>query len=139
MTAAVPHRRTRQRAAIAAVLSEVPGFQTAQQLHELLADRGEAVALATIYRHLQAMADRGEIDVIRTPEGQCAYRRCTHPEHHHHHLVCRRCGHTVEIESGSVESLLGALAAEHGFTSVAHELELFGICSRCSATSGADS
>ncbi len=130
---ALAHRRTRQRAAVASALAAVPDFRTAQQLHELLADRGEPVALATVYRHLQAMADSGEIDALRTPEGQYAYRRCGRPDHHHHHLVCRNCGHTVEIEFDALEPLLVALAAEHGFTAVAHELELFGLCERCGA------
>ena len=110
----------------------MPGFQTAQQVHERLEARGDRVALATVYRNLAALAEAGEIDVVRTPEGQCGYRRCDHGAHHHH-LICRSCGRAVEIEFGSFEALVNELAGRHGFTRVEHEIELFGLCPACSA------
>jgi Fur family ferric uptake transcriptional regulator len=75
------------------------------------------------------MADAGEVDVIRTPEGEAAYRRCS--EGHHHHLVCRSCGFSVEIEATFVESWAAQVAAQYGFTDTGHELELFGLCREC--------
>nr|NLI50720.1 transcriptional repressor [Propionibacterium sp.] len=130
---AAPLRQTRQRVAVAETLAAAAGFSTAQQVHERLVARGERVALATVYRHLQALAESGLADVLRTPDGQVAYRCCAHGQRHHHHLVCRRCGHTVEVEFGTFESIVEELAARHGFAEVTHELELFGICPRCSA------
>lgn len=132
---ATPLRQTRQRVAVAEVLAGAAGFSTAQRVHELLAARGEPVSLATVYRHLQGLAESGRIDVIRTPDGQSAYRCCDHGARHHHHLVCRRCGHTVEVEFGTFEAVVAELAARHGFTEVAHELELFGLCPACAAAS----
>lgn len=132
MSVTAQPRRTRQRAAVAEVLSEVREFHTAQQVHDLLADRHERVALATVYRTLQSMAEAGELDVIRTPEGQTAYRCCSRGHSHHHHMICRRCGHTVEVEFGNFEGLVAALARLHGFTDVAHEIELYGLCAECS-------
>ncbi len=128
---AAPLRQTRQRVAVAETLAAASGFSTAQQVHERLAARGERVALATVYRHLQALAESGHADVLRTPDGQVAYRCCSHGARHHHHLVCRRCGHTVEVEFGTFESIVEDLAARNGFTQVTHELELFGVCPRC--------
>jgi Fur family ferric uptake transcriptional regulator len=130
---AAPLRQTRQRVAVAETLAEASGFSTAQQVHERLAARGEPVALATVYRHLQALAEAGRADVLRTPDGQLAYRCCAHGERHHHHLVCRACGHTVEVEFGTFEAVVAELASRHGFAEVTHELELFGLCPRCAA------
>ncbi|MGC1208829.1 MAG: transcriptional repressor, partial [Ornithinimicrobium sp.] len=48
---------------------------------------------------------------------------------HHHHLVCRVCGRTVEIEGPAVETWAERVAAEHAFVDVAHTLEIFGTCS----------
>lgn len=132
MTTPAPQRRTRQRVAVAETLKAASGFSTAQQVHESLAARGEAVSLATVYRHLQGLVDSGMADVIRTPEGQFAYRCCALGGEHHHHLVCRVCGHTVEVEFDNFEAMVGALARRHGFADVSHELELFGLCSSCS-------
>lgn len=122
-------RPTRQRAAVAAVLEETEGFRSAQELHGLLRERGEGVGLATVYRTLQALADAGEVDVLRTADGESVYRRCS--AGHHHHLVCRSCGRTVEVEGPAVERWAQRVAAEHGFVEVSHTLEVFGTCSSC--------
>lgn len=129
---AAPQRRTRQRAAVVEVLGGLRGFRTARDIHELLVARGERVGLATVYRTLQALADAGEADTIRTPDGQNAYSACGQAEHHHHHLICRRCGRTVEVEFESLEEVVGQLARRYGFTAVDHDLELFGLCPACS-------
>jgi Fur family ferric uptake transcriptional regulator len=129
-----PQRRTRQRATIAEVLAELDEFRTAQDIHDLLRHRGDSVGLATVYRNLQAMADAGEVDVVRTPDGQASYRACGEATHeHHHHLICRSCGRTVEIAFPGVEDLIAKLATEHGFTDVDHSIELHGLCADCAA------
>lgn len=126
-------RRTRQRIAIADALDTGGGFRTAQEIHEQLRSDGERVGLATVYRALQGLADAGEADVVRTPDGQAAYRKCGQAAGHHHHLICRDCGRTVEIAIPGVEDAIATLARTHGFTDVGHELELFGVCDACSA------
>lgn len=122
-----PGRSTRQRAAVAALLEETDDFQSAQQLHDRLKHRGDSVGLTTVYRTLQSLADAGAVDVVRTDDGEAVYRRCSSGSHHHH-LVCRKCGKTVEVEGPAVESWAIRIAAEHGFTDVAHTLEIFGTC-----------
>ncbi|MDG4796241.1 Fur family transcriptional regulator [Micromonospora sp. WMMD1082] len=122
-------RNTRQRSAVSALLAEVEGFHSAQDLHAMLRDRGERVGLTTVYRTLQGLADAGEIDVMRPPGGEHLYRRCS--EGHHHHLVCRACGRTVEVAGPTVESWADRVAAQHGYTDVSHTLEIFGTCPTC--------
>ena len=122
-------RPTRQRLAVASILGTFDDFRSAQQIHELLARQGETVGLATVYRTLQLLADTGEIDVLRSELGEAIYRRCSGS--HHHHLVCRGCGTTVEVEGPTVERWTSAIAAEHGFSAVSHTLEIFGSCPRC--------
>jgi Fur family ferric uptake transcriptional regulator len=123
-------RPTRQRLAVAAVLDEFDDFRSAQEIHDLLRHAGENVGLTTVYRTLAGLADAGQVDVLRTPDGESAYRRCS--AGHHHHLVCRTCGRTIEIEGPTVERWAHKMAAEHGFTNVQHTLEVFGTCGDCS-------
>ena len=106
------------------------GFRTAQQLFAQMRSSGSRIGLATIYRTVQSMADEGEVDVLRTDAGEVAYRRCS-SDTHHHHLVCRECGTTVEIAARSVEQWAGRVAAEHEFDEVQHVLEIFGRCPAC--------
>jgi Fur family transcriptional regulator, ferric uptake regulator len=124
-------RSTRQKAAIHAALDEAEEFLTAQELHDRLRHQGERVGLATVYRSLQALSDAGEVDQLRTDDGETAYRRCSRG--HHHHLVCRQCGRTVEVEGPAVEHWADKVALAHGFTEVSHTLEIFGLCSACSS------
>jgi Fur family transcriptional regulator, ferric uptake regulator len=124
-------RATKQRAAIAGLLDELPDFRSAQEIHEELRRRGEGIGLTTVYRTLQALADADEIDVLRTGTGEASYRRCS--EHHHHHLVCRVCGKTVEVEGPAVEHWADRVAAQHGFAEISHTVEILGVCADCRA------
>jgi Fur family transcriptional regulator, ferric uptake regulator len=122
-------RTTRQRSAVAAVFDSLDGFHSAQEVHARLRTSGDTVGLSTVYRAVQALADDGELDSIRTDSGEALYRRCS--TQHHHHLVCRSCGRTVEIEGPAVERWADRVAGEHGFTDVSHTLEVFGTCPDC--------
>jgi Fur family ferric uptake transcriptional regulator len=123
-------RSTWQKAAISAALDEIEAFVTAQELHDLLRRRGQQVGLATVYRCLQTLADANKVDVLRTTDGETAYRRCS--QGHHHHLVCRSCGRTVEVEGPGVENWADKIASTHGYTDISHTLEIFGTCAACS-------
>jgi Fur family ferric uptake transcriptional regulator len=123
-------RSTRQRTAVAEVLDDLDAFRSAQQIHAELAARGEAVGLTTVYRTLQALAEAGEVDSLLLDDGEAVYRRCRGATHHHH-LVCRSCGATVEVDGPAVERWADRVAAEHGYDDVSHTLEIFGRCAAC--------
>jgi len=123
-------RATRQRAAIVALLDSVDEFRSAQELHDELGRRGENIGLTTVYRTLQSLAAGGLVDTVRTDTGESAYRRCSGDEHHHH-LVCRSCGSTVEVSGLEVEAWAAEVAEAHGFSDVHHTIELFGTCANC--------
>ena len=127
-------RTTRQREAVRAVFTDLDGFHSAQHVHARLRAAGDSVGLSTVYRAVQSLADDGELDSIRTATGEALYRRCS-PQHHHH-LVCRGCGLTVEVEGPAVEQWADRVAGEHGFDDVSHTLEIFGTCTACRAAAG---
>ncbi|MCJ0892939.1 MULTISPECIES: Fur family transcriptional regulator [Rhodococcus] len=124
-------RATKQRSAISDLLDTIEEFKSAQDLHDELRKRGEGIGLTTVYRTLQTLADAGTVDVLRTDNGESVYRRCS--SGHHHHLVCRSCGFTVEVEGPTVEKWSQSVAESNGFSDVSHTIEIFGTCSQCSA------
>lgn len=128
-TAAETLKPTRQRRAVSETLETLEEFRSAQEIHEALARRGERVGLSTVYRTLTALAEAGEVDVLRVEDGEARYRRCS--ARHHHHLVCRSCGATVEVEGAAVERFASAVADQHGYSEVSHTLEIFGTCPEC--------
>lgn len=123
-------RSTKQRSAIMDLLGQISDFRSAQDLHAILRQEGSRIGLTTVYRTLQTLADSNIVDVMRLDGGEVFYRLCS--DGHHHHLVCRKCGKTVEVEGAVVETWTDKVAAEHGFTNVNHTFELFGLCADCS-------
>ena len=123
-------RATRQRAAITELLDSLDEFRSAQELHDELRRRGENIGLTTVYRTLQAMSAARLVDTLRTDTGESVYRVCS-GQHHHHHLVCRNCGATVEVAGREVEAWAAEVAVEHGFSDVSHTIEIFGTCASC--------
>ena len=131
MTGTEPARRTtRQRSAVLAVLDDLEQFRSAQEIHAELLRRGDSVGLSTVYRSLATLAADADIDTLLRDDGETLYRRCRGATHHHH-LVCRSCGATVEVDGPAVETWADRLALEHGYDEVSHTLEIFGRCAAC--------
>lgn len=136
MTAARPERRepqersTRQKRALASVLDASDGFLSAQELHAELLAQGEHVALTTVYNQVRALADAGELDALRSEDGETRYRRCASGAHHHH-LVCRHCGRAIEVEGPEVERWAAKTAKKYRYMDITHTVEILGTCPDC--------
>jgi Fur family ferric uptake transcriptional regulator len=126
-------RHTRQADAVDAVLVEADGFRSAQDVYAELRSRGEGVGLSTVYRRLNLLAELGRADVVHPGDGETQYRLCgtteiTEGTDHHHHVVCRACGRSVEVSGPEVEEWADRVAGVAGYTDVTHTLEVFGLC-----------
>jgi Fur family ferric uptake transcriptional regulator len=119
------------------VLRGVDGFRTAQELFDELRRRGDRVGLSTVYRHLNLLAERGRADVVHRADGEAQYRLCGTADEladeHHHHVVCRACGRSVEVLGPEVEAWARRVAAASGYTETTHTVEVFGLCPEHSA------
>lgn len=131
-------RNTWQREAVREALDHTDGFVSAQGLHTKLHATGSPIGLATVYRALADLAAEGDADSLQSPEGESLYRACSTNDHHHH-LICRNCGLTVEIEADAVETWAKNVAAQNGFTQAAHVVDVFGLCAACTQASAAAS
>jgi Fur family transcriptional regulator, ferric uptake regulator len=125
-------RNTWQREAVREALGSSDAFVSAQSLYSELRDTGNAIGLATVYRALADLATLGEADSLQSADGENLYRACT-PGQHHHHLICRKCGTTIEIKADAVERWAQSVAADHGFTQANHVVGVFGLCAECTA------
>ncbi|MDU2149825.1 MAG: Fur family transcriptional regulator [Varibaculum cambriense] len=123
-------RKTRQRDAIMAIMADETDFRSAQQVHTALVSAGQAVGLATVYRNLQTLTEAGELDSLRSEEGETLYRRCA-ARRHHHHLVCRNCGYTVDVQDDQLEQWIGEISRRYKFSNIEHMADVFGLCANC--------
>ncbi|GAA3668019.1 Fur family transcriptional regulator [Microbacterium marinilacus] len=128
----VTQRNTWQRERVRDALAGARGFVSAQSLHAALRDDNTGIGLATVYRALAGLAASGEADSLQSPEGEALYRACSMTGHHHH-LICRSCGLTIEIEATAVEQWARETAARHGFRDAEHVVDIFGLCESCAA------
>jgi Fur family ferric uptake transcriptional regulator len=121
---------TRQRLAVLRELAAEPNDATAQALWKRLREReGSSIGLATIYRTLLVLSEKGIADTIAHREGELCYRLCG--EAHHHHLVCYRCHRVVEIDEQGLAEWLERVFASHDFEAIDHTVELTGLCPDC--------
>jgi Fur family ferric uptake transcriptional regulator len=125
-------RTTRQQLALERLLAGCTDFRSAQDLHAQLRAEGARVGLTTVYANLRALAEGGAVDTLRTESGEALFRRCESGAHHHH-LVCRECGRTVEVAGPAVERWAEQVAAAEGFVDVRHTVEIVGTCAACAS------
>lgn len=123
-------RATPARLEILAELAREPDDVTAQVLWSRMRKRRSAVGLATVYRTLTLLQEKGAIDALSHHAGVACYRLCG-PKHHHH-LVCTNCHRVVEIDDCNLDSWIDSVANAHGFQATAHTIELSGLCAACS-------
>ena len=52
---------------------------------------------------------------------------------HHHHFYCTNCSKTYSLPANSMlETMIDSVAAKNGFAPRGHQLEVYGLCNRCS-------
>jgi Fur family ferric uptake transcriptional regulator len=122
-------RVTRQRLEVLLELSRERDDITAQELWRRLRQRDSQTGLATVYRTLALLADKGVVDTLSHHGTELCYRLCT--ESHHHHLVCSSCHRVVEVEQCGLGNWLDTVTAQHGFVATDHRVEITGLCRAC--------
>jgi Fur family transcriptional regulator, ferric uptake regulator len=124
-------RVTRPRREIAKLIDRRNGHFTAAELLADAAERHVKVGRATIFRTLDLLSGQGALERIDLPSGEHAYVACE-PEEHHHHVVCRSCGKSVEVADAGLQAVVREIGARSGFRIESHRLELYGLCPECS-------
>ena len=116
-------------AVVISALEKLNSFASAQEVYGVILKDKRTIGLTTVYRTLQKLADAKEIDFVRREDGEGAYKLCS--DSHHHHLLCEKCGKSVEFSSNKFEKLLEAVAEENGFEPLSHRAEIVGLCRQC--------
>lgn len=91
----------------------------------------DRVGRASVYRTLEQLEELGLVQKVDLGRDSAAYERVDPTGHHHHHLVCNRCGHVLPFEDERLESAIHDVDAGDGFRIEGHEVTLRGTCSRC--------
>jgi Fur family ferric uptake transcriptional regulator len=103
---------------------------SAQQVRRHLAEQGDRVGLATIYRTLELLEKSGLARGHDFGEGFRRYEPMP-AQAHHEHLICVRCGRVAEFAHERLERMLPIIADEYGFQPERHRVEIYGVCREC--------
>ena len=120
-------RKTDQKQAILAAFERAGRPLSPQEALELARPQAAGLGIATIYRNLKSLADKGVLKAVSLPgESTARYELCG--KAHHHHFHCRKCHQVFEVDGcpGNIEPLV-----PKGFLLEDHEVVLYGLCSAC--------
>lgn len=109
-------------------------YWTAAELFRAVKRRYPKLALSTVYRTLELLERRGAVSSRTGPDAETAYVYCS--DAHHHHAICRECGHVDEVNCGAMEEFRSALLAQQSFALDDHSMEFYGRCASCRAGGG---
>lgn len=121
------HKLTQPRRLVIETLVGQSRAMTANDLHQVLAERG--VSLASIYRTLELMAQLHLAEPVRQSGDEARYVACR-PEHHHH-VICTHCWRVADVDSCLLEPVARAIQEASQFDVESHILEFYGCCAAC--------
>jgi len=121
-------RLTAQRQAILDFINASNRHWDAEELARALAEAGQQIGIATVYRGLAALEGAGLIASVQLADKK-RYERAG--KSHHDHLVCNGCGAIREFSQPQIEQLQKSVASEKGFRMTGHQLIIFGLCPDC--------
>ena len=124
------YRLTEPRREVAQLIADQSTHFAAADLVAEARDRHLGVGRATVFRTLDVLSEVGVVERIDLPNGEHAYLACT-PVHHHHHVVCSRCGRSLDVADAGLRKVVADIALRTGYRIDDHRLELFGLCPAC--------
>src|SRR5476649_1833071 len=122
-------RVTAARLAVLSSLDELPPHVTVEQVEERARDRIGALSTQAVYDIMRALHGAGLVRRIE-PAGSAALFE-TRVGDNHHHLVCRDCGRTVDVDCAVGEPPCLSPSAAAGFEIDEAEVIFWGRCPDC--------
>lgn len=123
---------TAQRLAVLAAVAERP-HATAEDVAEAVRARIGAISRQAVYDALGLLSEKGLLRRIQPPGSPARYE--DRVGDNHHHLICRICGRTVDVDCavGAAPCLTPATSA--GYVVDEAEVVYWGRCPDCAAPS----
>ena len=129
-----PQRRTRQLAAVYAVVSAAHDHPTAETVHARVRRKLPHVSLGTVYRNLQKLAATQQVRVVQLADRIARYDGMLEA---HDHFLCERCGLVTDLLRSGTRPDASALRRA-GYAVEGHALTFYGCCPKCRDAQHAD-
>jgi Fur family ferric uptake transcriptional regulator len=123
------YRLTPQRMMVLEALHQAEGHITAPEIYGRVRAKYPWVNKSTIYRTLELLK---ELDLVTETElgGDKLYYHHA-DKGHHHHLVCQKCGRTIDLDENLFTPLEDTLRRKYKFQADLRHMAIHGHCLRC--------
>jgi Fur family transcriptional regulator, ferric uptake regulator len=121
------------RRAVVELLGRQDCCLTAQEIFDRLRGGGRRVGIATVYRVLEQLSERGLAQRVDVGAGTARYEAALPTGEHHHHLVCDDCGKVEAFEDDELEAVIHKVERRTGYSVAGHDVVLRGACRECAA------
>ncbi len=123
------YRLTPQRIMVVDALHSVKSHISAEEIFAKLKEKYPYANISTVYRTLELLRELGLAAEIELGDGIARYHARENSKHHH--LVCNKCGKTIELPEADLQPLAKSLLSKHGFKADMRHLAIFGLCPKC--------
>ena len=123
------YRLTPQRLMVVKAVEEADSHISAEEIYLQVRAIYPHMNISTVYRTLELLGELGLVTETDMGDGRVRYHGIG--KGHHHHLVCQKCGATIDVEESILNSLWDEIGKRYGFEVNMKHLAFFGLCSRC--------
>ncbi|MFO7985813.1 MAG: transcriptional repressor [Desulfatiglandaceae bacterium] len=124
--------RIEERMAILDIFLSTEKHITLEEMFGLVTARGLNVTPEFVKQCMNRMVDLGFAQKKQFEDQPIRYEH-RHLGKHHDHLICTKCGKISEFADEDIEQLQLEVAARHGFYMLQHRMDIYGLCSECTA------
>lgn len=124
---------TQQRQIILEELRQVSSHPSADEVYEMVRKRLPRISLGTVYRNLEILSERGEIQKLELGGD---LKRFDRNPIKHYHIRCMRCGRVDDAPIAPLNQIENELYGATVYTIIGHRLEFEGLCPQCSKKTG---
>lgn len=123
------YRLTPQRLMILAAIHASEHHISAEEIYAQVHAKYPNVNISTVYRTLELLK---ELELVtETDLGGGKFRYHSVEKGHHHHLICKKCGHIFELDDSVLKPVEGTILRKYGFKADLSHLAVFGNCVQC--------
>lgn len=123
------YRLTLQRRVILKAIEETDGHISAEEIYRSISTLSPQMNISTVYRTMELLKGLGLVTETDLGDGRLRYH-CI-GKGHHHHLICEKCGKTIDVEESLLNPLWARVRERYGFTVNMKHIAIFGLCSEC--------
>ncbi|MDR0842863.1 MAG: transcriptional repressor [Acidobacteriota bacterium] len=123
-------KKTCQKELILETFLGVEGHLSVEDVYALVKKRDRRVGSVTVFRTLKSLVVCGLAREVTLGDGLTRFEHnYRHPLHHH--IVCTRCGRTIEFSSPELERMQDEIIRKYDFQPERHRFDTHGVCSAC--------